>query len=276
MSARTLVAARSLGAAVAISALALGSLVGCSAVTATHAGSPPAQVNPLAKLVADVTGSLRKAADAKVTSVGFSMTITGSGVQATGNGVVAYQPLAMEMTVDAGSTGTTTIRVVHGDTYLKLPAAQRSAMGGKSWLKLSGGKNSPFNALNSQVQNLDPAQQVKTLLASGKAVAVGQETVNGVPTVHYRVITSVDTALAQVDPKQRSVVKGVYDEAGIKEITTEIWIDAQYRPHRAHVVAGSLSDVTVDYKDYNKPVHVVAPAASDTADMSALLNGLGR
>ncbi|MBO0867091.1 MAG: LppX_LprAFG lipoprotein [Micromonosporaceae bacterium] len=271
-------AARTLIATVATSALALGSLVGCSSNGTTQAGSHPAQQNPLAALVADVTGSLRKAADStdKVTSVGFTMTTTTSGVKASGSGAIAFQPLAMEVDLTTSATGATTIRVVNDTFYVKVPAAQRATLHGKTWLKMSPGKNSPFNSVNRQVQDINPVQQVKTLLASGKAVAVGQETIDGVPTVHYKVTTSVDTALSQVDPKDRNLVKGVYEHAGVTQITTEIWIDAQYRPHRAHVVTGSLSDTTIDYHNYNEPVKVDVPPASQTQDLDALLPGLGQ
>jgi hypothetical protein len=125
------------------------------------------------------------------------------------------------------------------------------------------------------MQDVNPIEQVKTLLASGNATVVGRETVNGVPTVHYKATVPVDTALKQVDPKSRATVKDVYDKAGVKEITTEVWVDEQYRPHRVHVVAGTISDITVDYRDFNTPVKVAVPAAKDTLDVSDILKGLG-
>src|SRR5690348_7502443 len=155
----SLMSARRLVAAVATSALALGSLVGCTANNATHTSSPAAQQNPLAKLVSDVTGSLRKAADTDVRSVAFTMTMTADGVKASGNGVIAYKPLAMELDVNAAGVGDTTVRFVNSTVYLKLPSDRRAAAGGKTWLKLDAGKDSPFSSLSHQVQNADPTQQ---------------------------------------------------------------------------------------------------------------------
>src|SRR5262245_36932293 len=165
MSARTLVAT------VAAAALALGSLAGCTGSGTTPAGShPAAEKNPLATLVADVTGTLRKVANSSdtVSSVGFTMTMTAGAVKASGSGVIDFEPLALEVTLDPSKAGATTLRLVHGVLYLKLPAAERSGLGGKSWLKLDPGKDSPFSSLNRQVQDLNPVQNAKTLLASGK------------------------------------------------------------------------------------------------------------
>ncbi len=270
---------RKLMTTVAGCALAFGALAGCTAKsgsTPSGSGTRAAQ-NSLALLVSDVTGSLQKVANSpeKVTSLSFTMSGTSGGVAVSGEGAMAFQPLKGELTVQSGAAGTTTVRILDNAFYVKVPASQQAELRGKSWLKMTGGKDSPFGSASRQMQDVNPIQQVKTLLASGKAVAVGQETVDGVPTVHYKATTSVATALEQVDPKYRSMVKGVYDRAGVKEVTTEIWIDAQYRPHRAHVVAGTLSDMTVEYRDYNKPVTVAAPPANDTLDLDQVLKGLG-
>jgi hypothetical protein len=273
-----LVLSRRLLTTFAISTLAFGALAGCASKTNSTSGAAQPQQNQLAQLVADVTGSLQKVASStdKVTSVDFSMTGTSEGTKISGDGAMAFQPLTAEINVDGGSEGATTLRVVDNVIYVKVPDAQQAQMRGKSWLKLTPGKDSPFGAAaGRQMQDVNPIEQVKTLLASGKATAVGQETVNGVPTVHYKAVTPVDTALKEVDPQYRTMVKGVYDKAGVKEITTEAWIDAQYRPRRVHVVAGTLSDLTVDYRDFNKPVTVTAPAAKDTLDIADLLKGLG-
>ncbi|HKT01364.1 MAG TPA: hypothetical protein VJT31_17715 [Rugosimonospora sp.] len=262
---------------IAVAALATGAVAGCATTTTSTHPAAASQQNPLTQLVSDVTGSLQKAASSTgtVTSVDLSMTGTSGGVRITGTGAIAFQPLKADLNVVAGTTGTTTVRIVDSVIYVKLPAAQQSRMMGKTWLKLSAASSSLFGSASRQLQDVNPVDQVKTLLASGSAVAVGQETINGVPTVHYRATTSVDTALKQVDPKLRDLVKSAYDKAGVKEITTEIWIDAQYRPHRAHVLAGTLTDLTVDYRDFNKPVTVSAPPANDTLDLSHALPGLG-
>jgi hypothetical protein len=256
-----------------MSTLAFGALAGC----ASKNNATQQQPNRLVALVADVSGSLQKVASStdKVTSVGFTMTGTGAGMKINGDGAMAFQPLKAEFNVDTGMAGTTTVRVVDNTFYVKVPAAQQTGMKGKTWLKLSSGKSSPFSAVSRQVQDVNPVEQVKTMLASGNATAVGQETVNGVQTVHYKATIPVETAVKQVDPRYRSAVKGMYDKAGVKEITTEVWIDDQYRPHRAHVVAGTMSDMTIDYRDYNKPVSVTAPPAGETIDLDKMLKGLG-
>src|SRR5262245_21986134 len=271
-----LVLSRKLLTTVAMSTLAVGALAGCTATRTTHTGAQPAQKDPLAILVSDVTGSLQKVANSSETvrSVAFTMTGSGEGIKINGQGSMAFQPLTVEVTVGTGATGVTTVRFIDNVLYVKVPAAQRAELRGKTWLKLTPGKVGPFSAASRQIQDVNPVEQVKTLLASGRAKAVGRETVDGVPTVHYTATTSVATAIGQVDPQYRSVAKSLYERAGVKEITTEIWVDAQYRPRRVHVIAGTMSDLTVDYHDYNRPVTVTAPPAGDTLDMDELLKGL--
>jgi predicted small lipoprotein YifL len=276
------VSSRELLTTVAVSALLFGALAGCGSTPDSAPDSAPSgsdqkqEQSPLAELVADVPGSLQKAASSdKVTSVKFTMTGMTEETKVSGTGDMAFEPLKMEMTIENAGEGSTAIRILDGAFYMKVPAEDRADMDGKTWMKVRPGEDSPFTASSGPWRDMNPVEQVKTLLAGGTAKAVGNETIDGVQTAHYSGTVPVAKAIEQVDAEYRSTAKKTYDDAGVKTITTDMWIDAEYRPHRAHVVAGSMSDLTVEYSGYNEPVTVSTPAASETFDFAKMLKGIG-
>jgi hypothetical protein len=125
-----------------------------------------------------------------------------------------------------------------------------------------------------QFEDIDPTKQVKTLLATEGVTVVGEETVNGARTVHYTVTTPVATYLGLLDAKMRAGVEQQLTKNGVKEVKIDLWVDEQYQPRRAHMVMGTMNELTVDYTDYGKPVNIETPPPAETADFAEMLKGL--
>jgi hypothetical protein len=258
-------------AVVVLGALAVSA--GCTAKPGASSATAAKSVSVLELMAKDVIGSVRKTADStnKITSVTVAMTGTAAGKTIEGHGSVGFdgQPRA-EITMTVAVAGESTFRMLGPVIYVQLPADQRAELSGKSWLKMDLSQSKDGADLAKQFNDMDPAKQVRTLLDSGSIAAVGQEVVGGVPTVHYAGTVPVAKYLNQVDSASRPQVEKQLSDKGIGEVKLDLWVDEKYLPRRAHSVVAD-TDVTVEYSDFNKPVSVVAPPASDTVDIQDLM-----
>jgi hypothetical protein len=267
-------------AVLSVSAFTVLAMAACG----TDAGSSNETKQPsvLEQLASDLKGSLQKIVDTtdKADSVAMKMEGTAAGEKLSVQGVIDLRdPLKMEMTVEDPKEGSTTVRMIGSIFYVEVPEAERADMGGKRWIKLdlaaAGAQAGMDLDFAKQFEGIDPTKQVKTLLATEGVTAVGEETVNGVRTVHYSVTAPVSAYLEQFDAETRKAVDQELNKNGVKEVKIDLWIDEQYLPRRAHVVMGTMSDLTIDYTDYGKPVNIEAPPASETTDLAEMLKQLG-
>jgi len=264
-------------AVVSIGALALGA--GCGTKADNPQSKESTQQNTgLASLRDDVLASLKKSEETagKAKSVAIAMEGTSGGQSIKAHGAVAFGDQIMaEIVSEEGTDGPVTVRVLDTVFYVQIPEAERATLGGKSWMKMDltqFGEES--EELVRQFQDMDPTRQLKTLIASGEVKAVGEEKINGVDTVHYTATAPIATYLDQLEPSARAAVEKGFTDQGVSEVTTDLWVDADYQLRRAKSVMGN-TDFTVDYTDYGKAVNVEAPPAADTIDFSELMNQLG-
>lgn len=268
---------KTLFAIAAVLSLSVGVLAGCGPKSASSGNEPTTtKANPLAQMISDVKGSLQRAADSseRVSSVAFTMTGTSAGVKVTGGGAVNFKPARAEFTIE-GAGEVTTIRLIDTTFYVGISEKDDGELAGKKWLKMDANQaGSSGSELSRQFDDMNPVKQVKTLLAATSATAVGEETVNGVRTVHYKGTMPVETYLQQVNETGRAATQKQLEKANVKEVTSELWVDESFLPHRARAIAGTMADLTFDYRDYNKPVTITAPPAAETTDMREMLAGL--
>ncbi|MDG4808257.1 hypothetical protein O7634_16005 [Micromonospora sp. WMMD1120] len=267
-------------AAVAVAALTALAVSACGTTSDESGGSDsPKQPSVLELLASDLKGSLQKTAEAtdKSDSVTVSMSGTAGGEKVEMRGVLDLgEPVKAEMTTKDPNGDATVVRMIGAVIYVEIAEKDRAEMDGKRWMKMDlseAGKQSGTN-LGKQFEDVDPTKQVKTLLATEGTKVVGQETVNGAATVHYTVTSPIATYLQQVDEKLRAGVQQQMTKMGVKEITTDLWVDEQYRPRRAAMKMGPLGDLVMDYTDYGKPVTIETPPTAETLDFAEMLKGL--
>ncbi|HEY8534244.1 MAG TPA: hypothetical protein VIL44_10325 [Micromonospora sp.] len=196
-----------------------------------------------------------------------------SSLSATMTGTIAGSPITARMVINTGTPArvemTITqngaeqiIRIIGDVAYVQAPGSR----GGKSWIKMdmsSVNESNPF----AQYESLDPRSQVRMLLDKSKDVTVvGQEEVDGVPTVHYSVVVSPSDFLSNTDEKQRAALERELTAQGLNEITIHLWVDEEYRPRKSQTVIGK-DEITVTYSDYGTAPEVAEPPASEVTDL---------
>ncbi|EME97985.1 DUF1396 domain-containing protein [Streptomyces mobaraensis NBRC 13819 = DSM 40847] len=197
------------------------------------------------------------------------------------------KPLAMQMKMkvkgsSADESGEMEIRLV--DDALYLNAKGKKLDGGKGWIKMPnmgagkgpGGADNPFGTRTQAEQN--PMDDSASLSASKDLEKVGEETVDGVKTTHYKgtvTVAQMRESLAKKDPatreRQEAKLKG-FEKLGVDKFAMDMWIDGQDHTKqfrmRSATQKGPL-DLTIKFLDYNKPVEIKAPPAGDVVDPMA-------
>jgi hypothetical protein len=259
----------------ALGAVVLGgvALAGCGPTKSATSAAPEAK-DVLTVMRTDAKGTIEKLAStaAKPSSVTVDMNGTVDGKQTKSHGVFTLGgPLRAEM-VSEDADGPSTVRMFDDAFYVKLKDDQKASLGGKNWMRMDMKKGDAAGEQQTrQFDDVDPAKQLRVLQASGAIAVVGEEQVAGVRAVHYSGTAPLAAYLGKLDDKSRDAVQKKLSGKGVTEVRSDLWIDETYRLRRSHLVIGG-TDLTTDFTDYDKPVTVEVPPASDMVDMDEILS----
>jgi hypothetical protein len=188
---------------------------------------------------------------------GQQVTMTGDGdfdnAQRTGSMTVHAKVAGVDVQIDEVLSGTA--------IYLRSPLLAAAIPAGKTWLKidlqkLGEARGVDFSALLAQ----NPTQTFSQLQATGHVTEVGDETVDGVDTTHYR---------GRLDASKLKQLPG----AGAAVQPYDVWIGKDdgyvHRLRMAYGVGKKSVSVTMTFSDFGKDVIVTVPSQSDTFDATA-------
>lgn len=183
------------------------------------------------------------------------------------------------LSVAGQSVGDITTMITPDAIYMKMPML--TAETGKPWavLKFSEMKSmSGFDMSQflSQSQQMQPAQYIEQLTASGDVHVVGSEKVNGIDTTHYAGTVSLEESLAHYSPAVRAQMKPLMEKAGFTGSDMDLWLDDKGLVRRVKAVAeggtGSLS-FAMDVLAYGVEVDVTPPPADQVVDLARVASG---
>ncbi len=278
-------------AAAALAGALVWGMAACSAQT--ESGKPAADGKATTKSVEmSPVAAVQKAADnnEKITSLSYTMkgSVPGEG-SISGEAAMSIKPLAVQMKMRGevdGKQQEFEIRLTSDAMYMNGGKEAAAEMDGKSWIKfpmaaLAKSGESPLGGLSSQVDK-NPAAESGALTAAKDLKKVGEETVDGVATTRYTGTLTLEQMAAALgdDPKareKREKTLKAYKDMGVDRLTMDMWIDGedhtkQFRT-RGESKKGPL-DLTITFEDFNKPVGIKAPPASETVDLAEMMKGV--
>ena len=231
-----------------------------------------------------VAGAADKAADAKSAKVSMSVSAPTGGetIDVTMEGTVDFETNSVEMSMDTGSLGrgapegTIKLRIVDGTMYLGMgdllngEKGVPAALQGKSWFKLDLPGGASAGGLGGATQQQNPTDFLQSLRGAGKVEEIGKETVNGVPTTHFRTRINLGKAIAGLDPDVAANVKKSMSMFKVADVPVDVWLSEDGLPIR-ETMGVERSRITMEFSDFGVDVNVVAPPAEDTADFSELM-----
>lgn len=260
---------------------AAGLMAGCSS---TAQGQPhsPAASSPSARSA--VVAAYERTTATRSAKFTLSADVSGGAAQQVihvgASGVIDFRNRASELTVTLpGSAGNVEIRYLSGVVYAKLPAALSGRLpGNRPWVSADLGKLSqarlgePLPQLGA-VTPSDPGQVLAYLRGAGQDVKdAGPATVDGVATTCYTTTIDLDKAAAALPATARGGLTQVEKQLGTHLLPAQLWIDGQGRL-RQITIAAQRAELTLGLTDFGTAVHVAAPPADETTDLTALLAG---
>lgn len=215
----------------------------------------------------------------------YKVDVTGGGTGKLAGGLhgtiqVRLRPsLAVNADLDRASFGGFTLpsgmrAILLGDNlYAKLPAQLGQFTGGKPWVKFPISRAGAGINVDELVKQANPADQMKIFTDSKDVRRVGEETVDGVKTTHYKGTISPREALARLDPKERGSLGGLYGRAGDRRVGFDLWVDPENLPRKlvsAYPTPDGQVTSTMIFSDYNQKFLVSAPPADQVTDGTQL------
>jgi hypothetical protein len=183
-----------------------------------------------------------------------------------------------------GQSGVKIEEIVDGLVlYMHSDALNQGLPDGKKWLKMdlkaaAGKQGVDVTQLQSLSGGGDPTQFLTYLAKAGDVRKVGSEEVDGTPTTHYHATIDFEK-LAGSAGKAAASVRQLGQVSGLKQLPTDVWIDAAQRVRRQTVTIDVKQplpikfSLQIDYKRFGVPVDVEAPPAEETVDYSAVAGG---
>jgi hypothetical protein len=254
------------------------------------------------RTVDPVADAAAKTANAGGAKMALALSVTAPGGQTydvSASGLFDHQQ--GDMTVDAskalaaagvssGSNGQVELRYLEegGDLvlYADLPFLSDKLPGGGPWIRLDLQQTGQelgidIGKLLSQAGQ-NPGQILDLLRASGSVQTVGPETVDGVPTTHYKATIELDEVSGQIGG---SIGRALYDQLAAQgapsSIPVDVWVGDDGLVRRATldetVTSGGQTTgakLQVDVSDYGTPVTVTAPPSDQVFDLTGLASSL--
>jgi hypothetical protein len=229
-------------------------------------GGDTVAIDPVAH--AAVVNAAKITARQKGAYVSMTGTISASGVAGTfsAEGVedIAGKRGSMHFHFDIGSKTADMDEVFSSFVMYIDPKGLFDVPQGKKWLKVDLRRS--LNSAGLDTSGLDSADASKTLdqlAASGEVTKLGEETLAGVQTTHYR---------ARTDPSKVPNAKKL-EALDVEYGPTEVWIDRQSRVRRmkvefAYKVEGERLSLglTTEFSRFGAPVFIDIPAEKDVYD----------
>ncbi|WP_435615621.1 hypothetical protein [Streptomyces coelicoflavus] len=199
------------------------------------------------------------------------------------------------------------LRFVDGSLYVHGEAVDTEFLKGASWFSADravwGGASYDNNSHGLLPRQLEgsPIVQSAMLTASKDVRRIGTDTIEDVPTTHYRGTVTTDGIRAARDAatdeaareRQIGSLDQFYAMRLEDTLTMDLWVGDDNRTKRfrmrsethavkggtvdqqLEIIDGEPLDMTVTFLDVNEPVTVDAPPADDTADLGELADELG-
>jgi hypothetical protein len=261
-------------------------LVGLTALAASGCGAQKTAERAVGNALDPVAQAATKAASAGSVAIAIDGKLTAAGRQIPISGTGAFDLQAargrLDLTTTVPGHGDVTLQeILAGQTvFVHSDAFGALLPGGKQWVKVDLQELAAKAGIDLQQlgAGTDPTQFLQALKRSTDVQKVGDETIDGTATTHYRATIDVAKALdATGDPRAHDAARQLQQRLGLTRIPVDVWVGEDGLVRRVALdltstgsAHGALS-LVMDFKDYGAPVDVQPPAAGDTIDLGQLL-----
>ncbi|NGO76675.1 hypothetical protein G6045_13505 [Streptomyces sp. YC504] len=255
---------RTLAATAALVVLAAGA-------TACGAGSTVDTGAALLSALTKASDQTQKAGSAEVamsTDLGQGDPIAMEGTFAWGKG----GGMAYDVRMDAAAAGMSALvegdkvraLLVDGAYYYNVQPQAAGPLANKHWAKVEVSAVLGEEAAEQVAVSGDPTSGLRGIKDAKDVEKVGEETVLGKKTTHYRTTFPADSLGGAGEGLANAIGKD------FDKVTMEIWLDGQNMPVRIKQDMGAMK-MSMDFKKFGAAKKITAPPAKDTADLSKII-----
>lgn len=232
-----------------------------------------------------VAAAKQETTDSKSSAFDFTVDVAGQKMTGSGQGHYAGPESAMSMTMDVGGQKLE-MRYVDKVAYIKMPPGMPGAQAGKPWMKITPGGKDQLSQMLGNIDQLieqnDPTKVLEQIDKAGTVTKHEKIQVEGEDAIEYSI--DLDLAkLAEQSPVGMSAESlKQLERAGVKSLPMRLALNADNLPIRvqldltqaiqaaakqsgAQAPAGKAL-MTMNYRDWGKPVTIEAPPAAEVAD----------
>ncbi|MFG3108681.1 hypothetical protein [Streptomyces tendae] len=261
-------------------------LTAAAMVTATACGSDGART---AAETADkavdkgtaVTAALTRATD-RTQEVGAAQVRTTTEFDATGG-----QPISMDGTYSWGDGAamdvemdtaaaqmsalqddpTTRVIMVDGAYYYDVDPQPNGPLEGKEWMRVDVAAVAGEAGADNMAANADPTATLRYMTASTEVEDLGEETVLGKKTTHYRGSLGAEhVEKSKLTEAEKKAAIAALETSGGK-LTCDIWVDGKDLPVRISQTGAGMT-VSMDFVKFGATEKITAPPAAQTGDLT--------
>lgn len=256
----------------AFAVAATASTVGLAACAGGAAQSAPGSGDPAQAITSAVQHT------EAVTSVTARISELSSAASAGPTAVIQERvkpTLLLSMRLDqppgTGPSSITTVILTPTTSYVSIP--YQAAGPGKNWGKIAvhpyGGLTTMAQLFQGETQ--DPLAQIMLLSAVDGVRSDGTQVIGGVQTAHYIGYYIPANAVAALPAALRDPLTPV-PESMKGRVDFNIWIGPAQQIRKlseVQTVGGPAVTTTIIFSDFNQPVHITIPPASEVANLPA-------
>ncbi|MFG3511665.1 hypothetical protein [Streptomyces bobili] len=261
---------------VGLTAAALVAATGCSSDPVRDTAQKAADVADSSEKVmaaltraTDRTEQLGSAEVKMTTTIGTGTPVAMDGTYSWGDGA------AMDVEMDTAAAQlsglqddpTTRVKMVDGAYYYGIDPQANGPLEGKHWMRIDVAAVAGEAGADNIADNADPTSGLRYIGTSSDVRDLGEETVLGKKTTHYR--GSVGAEAIKDSKFSAAEKKAALDalNAGGGKLTYDIWVDGKDLPVRMKQAGGGMT-VTIEFRKFGTTEPITAPPAADTGDLS--------
>ncbi|MFD5652805.1 hypothetical protein [Streptomyces sp. NPDC127039] len=162
---------------------------------------------------------------------------------------------------------TTRVIMVDGAYYYDVDPQPSGPIAGKEWMRVDVAAVTGEAGADNMAANADPTATLRYMTASTEVEDLGEETVLGKKTTHYRGSVGAEHIEKSklTEAEKKAAVAAL--EANGGELTCDIWVDGKDLPVRISQTGAGMT-VNMDFVKFGATEKITAPPAAQTGDLT--------
>lgn len=217
----------------------------------------------------DRTEELGSAEVRTTTDLGTGEPISMDGTYSWGDGA------AMDVEMDTAAAQmsalqddpTTRVVMVDGAYFYDVDPQPNGPLAGKEWMRVDVAAVTGEAGADNMAANADPTAGLRYLAASSEVENLGEETVLGKETTHYRGSVGAEHIEKSklTEAEKKAAITALQANGG--KMTCDIWVDGKDLPVRMSQTGAGMT-VKMDFVKFGATKKITAPPAAETGDLT--------